>query len=335
MLDQSGRVIYVGKAKRTRARVLSYFRSQYPEEKAARILAATADIAWHYVPSEFAAYLGELRQIQRYRPVFNVRMNRPRRMAFVKVSDGPAPKIYVGNAPTAVDVKHYGPFGSARQLRDAVRELNLHLGLRDCATDMPINYPEQGDFFAPRRRAACLRHDLGSCLGPCGGFVTESDYRARVTTAVAFLEGRAIAPLDAVVAAMSNASDTDAFERAARWRDRFDALEWLFAEGNRARAAIDALSFVYVDPGAYGDDRIYVIKRATVRAAAPAPRTPIESEAFRALVAEHAGPEPNAGPIPANTIDETLLLMSWFRRHPAAVRKTIPLDQWLEQHPAH
>ena len=73
MLDGTGRIIYVGKAKRLRTRLLSYFRAEYPDDKAARILYAAADIAWDYVPSEFAAYLGELRQIRRHRPYFNHR----------------------------------------------------------------------------------------------------------------------------------------------------------------------------------------------------------------------------------------------------------------------
>ena len=65
MTDAGGRVIYVGKAKRLRTRLLTYFRAEYPDDKAARILYAASDIGWEYVPSEFAAYLGELRQIRR------------------------------------------------------------------------------------------------------------------------------------------------------------------------------------------------------------------------------------------------------------------------------
>jgi excinuclease ABC subunit C len=170
-------------------------------------------------------------------------------------------------------VSHYGR-RSAGQLRESVR-LNLELGLRG-ALDMPVVYAEQGDLFSAPRRAACLRYELGSCLGPCGGFVTQAAYEDRVGQALAFLEGRGIAPLDRVVDAMTRASDEAAFESAARLRDRFEALEWLFAAGSRIRAAIDALSFVYADPGTFGDDRVYVIRRATVRASAPAPHTPIE-----------------------------------------------------------
>jgi len=334
MTDTAGNVIYVGKAKRVRARLLSYFRARYPDDKAARILAAAGDIAWDYAPSEFAACLAELRQIRRFRPRFNVRMNRLGNVAFVKVSYGTAPKVYVGSTISGDAVRHYGPFRAAGRLREAVRVLNLELGLRDCALDMPVVFAEQGDLFRAPRRAACLRFELGSCLGPCGGFVTQGAYETRVTQALAFLEGRGIAPLDHVVNAMTSASEQTAFESAVRLRDRFEALEWLFAAGSRMRAAIDALSFVYVDPGAFGDDRAYVIRRATVRATAPAPHTPIEQAAFRSLVAEHAGPETGGGALPPDAIDEMVLLLNWFRRHPAALRRTTPLDVWLARESA-
>lgn len=334
MLDAAGQVLYVGKATRVRARLLSYFRARYPDDKAARILAAASDITWDYAPSEFAACLAELRLIRRHRPRFNVQMNRARSTVFVKVSGGPAPRIYVGATVGDGTVRHYGPFRSPGRLKEAVRVLNLELGLRDCALAMPIVYAEQGDLFAAPRRAACLRHELGSCLAPCGGFVTEAEYQARIERAAAFLEGTTIAPLDGIVSRMTDASDATDFEGAARVRDRFEALEWLFAAGNRMRAAIAALSFVYVDPGAFGDDRAYVIRRATVRASAPAPHTPIERAAFRALVSEHVGPEPDPGALPHEAIDEMVLLLNWFRRHPAALRRAVPLETWLERQSA-
>lgn len=334
MLDHTGRVLYVGKAKQLRTRLLSYFRARYPDDKQARILNAAHDIAWDYAASEFGALIAELRQIKRYRPPYNVRMNRSRGLAFVKVSGGAAPKIYVGSSPAPSDVRHYGPFRSVARLEEAVRVLNLQLGLRDCALDRPITYSEQGDLFTAGRRAGCLRYELGTCTGPCSGFVTEAAYRGQVDTAVAFLEGRGVAPIDTVVAEMTRASAAAHYEFAVKWRDRFDALEWLFAAGNQARAAIDALSFVYLDPGVCGDDVAFLIKRATVRATAPAPHTPIEMQAFRALVAEHAGPEPTVGPIPPAALDETVLLLSWFRRHPAALHRAVPLEEWLDRHPA-
>ena len=228
MTDPTGRVLYVGKAKRLRARLLSYFRATYPDDKAARILHAAHDIQWEYVPSEFAAYLSELRQIHRHRPHFNLRLNQTRRAVFVKLSGGPAPRITSGAAIGADDARCYGPFRSLGRTAEAVRTLADLLGLRDCAADMPIVFSGQGDLFDQSRRAACMRHEFGFCTGPCAGFVAEWDYRQRVETAVAFLEGRTIRPIDRVVSAMEAAAARSEFELAAKWREKFEQLEWLF-----------------------------------------------------------------------------------------------------------
>ena len=331
MTDPTGRVLYVGKAKRLRSRLLSYFRARYPDDKAARILYAAHDIAWDYVPSEFAAYLTELRQIRHQRPPFNVQLNRTRRVAFLTLSRSPAPRLGVTTNTTREDLRRYGPVPSPARAREAVRTLNDLLGLRDCRERMPIVYAAQGDLFAPERRAACIRHELGTCLGPCAGFVDDFVYLQRVEAVIAFLEGRAVAPLDIVIGQMTRRSDRGDFEDALRWRERFEHLEWLFGALNRSRGAIELLSFVYRDPGVYGDDRAYLIRRGVVRAMFPWPATPIEREAFQGVVADElAQPEAGPGPIPSATVDETLLLLSWFRKHPEALRRTEPLEAWVE-----
>lgn len=329
MVDATGRVLYVGKAKRLRNRLLSYFRATYPDDKAARILYAANDLHWDYVPSEFAAYLTELRQIQRHRPHFNLKLNRTRRAVFVKLSGGSAPRITSGVAIGADDARCYGPFRSFGRTAEAVRTLADLLGLRDCAASMPIVFAGQGDLFDQSRRAACMRHEFGFCAGPCAGFVAEWDYRQRVEGAIAFLEGRTIQPIDRVVAAMQEAARRADFELAARWREKFEQLEWLFGAIVRARTAVDLLTFVYRDPGAFGDDRVYVVRRGVVRATFPSPATPIEQEAFRGVLADElARPDIPPGPLPVDSIDELLLIMAWFRAHPEAFRRTTPLEQW-------
>jgi hypothetical protein len=67
-----------------------------------------------------------------------------------------------------------------------------------------------------------------------------------------------------------------------------------------------------------------------VRATFPYPSTPIEREAFRSVVAEELSqPEPSTGPLPGATVEETLLLLSWFRNHPEALRRAEPLESWI------
>ena len=147
---------------------------------------------------------------------------------------------------------------------------------------------------------------------------------------MAFLEGRTIQPIDRVVTEMQEAAAAARFELAARWREKFEQLEWLLAATSRARSARDLLSFVYRDPGEFGDDRVYLVRQGVVRAGFPFPATPIEREAFRAVVAEEtARPVESSGPLPLESLDEILLLMSWFRAHPEALRRTTPYADWL------
>jgi excinuclease UvrABC nuclease subunit len=160
--------------------------------------------------------------------------------------------------------------------------------------------------------------------------VAELEYRQRVETAIAFLEGRTIQPMDRVISAMQQASEAAEFEVAARWREKFEQLEWLLASTSRARSAIDLLTFVYRDPGDFGDDRVYLIRRGVVQASFPYPATPIEHEAFRGVIAQEvARADGPAGPLPLESIDEVLLMMAWFRAHPDALRRTTKYEQWI------
>ncbi len=105
MLDASGRVLYVGKAKSLRIRLLSYFQAKFPEDKGARILHSASDLSWEYASSEFAAHLAELREIRKWRPPYNVQMNRRRMAVFVAVSGGLAPKLSSTLSPSKPGVR--------------------------------------------------------------------------------------------------------------------------------------------------------------------------------------------------------------------------------------
>jgi excinuclease ABC subunit C len=196
--------------------------------------------------------------------------------------------------------------------------------------NMPMVFAGQTDLFDVERRAACMRHDFGFCTGPCAGFVTEREYLRRVDTAVAFLEGRTIQPLDRVINEMQQAADAGEFERATLWRERFERLEWLLAAIARARTAVDGLSFVYRDPGLKGDDRAYLIRQGVVLASYP---FPLDTDRAGSLPRGSEGCVVSSGALhraPAlKPLDEILLVMSWFRRHPQAFRRTTPLNSWV------
>jgi excinuclease ABC subunit C len=331
MLSADGEIVYVGKSKRVRSRLLSYFRCAYPEDKGARILREADRIEWDYTPSEFAALLEELRLIKRYRPRFNVAMKRDaRHFAFIKLTRGAAPKLLVVRGAGQDDAAiYYGPFQGALRVGEAVRELNDVLGLRDCALDRRMHFSDQRELFQIQPRTpGCIRYEVKKCLGPCVAGCSARDYTDRVSLARAFLDGTDDGPIRTLRHDMEAAAERLEFERAANLRDKLHRLESLKEQFIRFRFAVETLSFVYAVPGHEGDDRVYVIRRGRVRAESAAPRTIRERAQLRRTVAEvFDRTEHKGAQIPTHEIDELLLLSSWFRRFPGELaRTTAPAD---------
>ena len=333
-LDATGGVIYVGKAKDVRTRLLSYFTAPWPASKSARLIRCAADLRWRHVPSEFAALLEEQRLISSLRPPYNVSMNRYRAtLAFIKVTRGPVPRIVVSETARDPAALYYGPFRGRGPTADAVRTLADLLGLRDCADRQTMTFADQASLFDAPLAPACIRHELSTCLGPCAARVSADRYGAAVGDARAFLEGRSARPLDRLLDIMAGAAEAREFERAAAWRGRFDELTWLFGALARLRAAIEGLSFVYQVPDqtGNGEDRLYAIRHGVVRAIATPPRTPIEREAFAEtarLLSLDEGPAPAAHN--GSEMAQLLLVMSWFRRNPEEYEQTSPFRRWTD-----
>ncbi len=326
MIAADGEIVYVGKSKRVRTRLLSYFRCAFPEEKGARILRDAERIEWEYMPSEFAALLEELRLIKRFRPRFNVAMKRDgRNYCFIKITKAPAPKLLVVRGPGADDSAiYYGPFMGASGVADAVRELNDVLGLRDCAADQRMHFADQPELFEIfQRTPGCIRFEVKKCLGPCVGGCTVQAYDERVGLARAFLDGTDDGPIEYLRRDMEAASDRLEYERAATLRDKLKRLEALRGQFARLRFAVETLSFVYTVPGHGDDDRVYLIRRGRVRAETTLPKDPESARHLLGLIETVFSPtERDTGQIPTHEIDELLLLSSWFRRFPDELERT-------------
>jgi excinuclease ABC subunit C len=330
MLAEDGEVLYVGKSKRVRTRLLSYFRAAYPEEKGARIVREAHRIEWEYTPSEFAALLHELKLIKRFRPRFNVQMKRDaRHYAFIKLTRGGAPKLLVVRGAGSEDGGvYYGPFVGAERVGEAVRELNDALGLRDCPLDRKMYFADQRELFQlTPRTPGCIRYEIRKCLGPCVAACTVAEYDERVVLAKAFLDGADDGPMVALRAQMDGCAARLEFERAAAYRDKLRRLEALREQFARLRFAVETLSFVYTVPGHEGEDRVYLIRRGRVRHEQAAPRGAAERRRLAERVAEVFGAgERESGAVPAHEIDELLLLSSWFRRFPAELGRATNAD---------
>jgi len=316
MIDAKGRVVYVGKAKSLRCRLLSYFRENSRHPKAGKIVSHTRVLVWEQTADEFSALLRELELIQRLGPRFNV-LGRPglSRYHYVCVGKAPAAYAYTTAAPTGKELGCYGPLAARNKSEDAVRRLNDWFKLRDCPQTVPMVFADQGELFTEARGAKCLRFDLGTCAGPCAAACSRKDYGDGVRGVRAFLDGRDRTMLATIRRRMDEAVAGFAFEKATALRDRLQALEWIDDRLALLRRTRHRNSFVYPLAGPEGAVRWYLIHRGQVRAALPAPATAAERERTAALIRQTFARTAPPTVLSGGAVDSVLLVAAWFRRN--------------------
>ena len=316
MLDDKGRVVYIGKAKNLRARLLSYFRENSRDPKAGKIIKATRVLLWEETADEFAALLRELELIQRFRPRFNV-LGQPgyQQYHYLCLGKSPAPYVYVAKSPTGKELGCYGPLVKMYRSEDAARRLNDWYKLRDCPQTVPLAFADQGELFETDRGAKCLRFEIGTCHGPCAAACTSKDYQTSARVAKAFLDGRDRTVLRQLQATMEAAAAGFEFEKATAMRDRLQSLEWLDHRLTLLRRARDRNSCVYPLAGPDGKEQWYLIHRGQVRAVIAAPRTATEREHAASLIAATFADTRPQGLLPAGAVDSVLLVAAWFNKY--------------------
>jgi excinuclease ABC subunit C len=179
--------------------------------------------------------------------------------------------------------------------------------------------------MARSRAPGCLRHDLGTCAGPCIGAGNALLYREAADDIRTFLEGRSDVPVRLLEGAMQQAAEELAFEKAGVLRDRLEVVRWLHERVQHFHANVDRLTFRYHAVGHADTEWVYLIRRGTVRAEVRAPRTDEERESFDALVARvYDGTDPSGADVPTHDLDEFYLVASWFRRRPEEKKRARP-----------
>jgi len=331
IFDVDSRLVYVGKSVRVRSRLLSYFRAARGD-KAWELIREAGHIDWAYEPNEFAALLREMRLIHRHRPRYNVEHNRRRSYAFVKITAERAPRLLPVTRVAADGAEYFGPFPGVGAVRRTVLELGRVLGLRDCPGSTGVFFGDQLDAFGGLAPPRCLRAEFGSCLAPCCGRPTESEYRAAVRTARAFLTGHATRTLRELESRMRAAARRMDFEYARLLRDRLERLTRFSEDLTAFRGAVEDLSIVYRVPGYRGDDRLYLIRRGRLRRELPHPKSAVArgraAEAVRSVFGE---PEPGPPALSADEAAEVLLIARWFRLRPKERLRAATPAEWLHR----
>jgi excinuclease ABC subunit C len=214
MLDRAGEVLYVGKARKLKARVASYARGQGHSNRIARMIAETATMEFVTTETETEALLLETNYIKQFRPRFNVLMRDDKSFPYILVTaDHMAPQIVKHRGARNRKGDYYGPFASAWAVKRTIDALQKAFLLRTCSDS----------YFANRSRP-CLLHQIKRCAGPCTGEVSPEEYAGLVKEAKLFLTGKSAAVKQQMAAEMMKAADAMEYEKAARYRNRIAAL---------------------------------------------------------------------------------------------------------------
>jgi excinuclease ABC subunit C len=323
MLDATGKLIYVGKSKLLRNRLLSYFMPNNSDEKAGRIVQNAETIVWEKQPSDFAALLREQMLIRRFQPRMNVvGMPKRQQQAFVCLGNGPAEQFYLSRhfEPDARSCQ--GPFFGVGNLNRAVEILNRLYLLRDCSPKTPMLFTNQLQLFDLEMRAGCVRQEIGTCLAPCLRTCSRQQYSEQVEKGISFLTAQSTDVIRQVEQHMIKASAGQHFEHAARMREDVRILRWLANRLAGLKRARENYSFLYEIQGLDGRDIWYLIRKGGVEAAMARPKNATQWRSLRTQLAKwHC----SAGSVGAGYLrhEETIgLVTSWFQKQRDELLKT-------------
>jgi len=219
MMDKTGKVIYVGKAKKLKNRVSQYFQDSAGHSVKTRQMVAQVDrFDTIFVTSEFEALVLENSLIKRHAPKYNILLKDDKGYPFVRLSRETYPRFSLVNKIADDSAKYFGPFGGRSETRQALDAVCTALRLPTCSRKFPR------DIGAER---PCLNFHMGKCDGFCRSEMTAEEYNRRIQQACQLLEGKSKQLLREMTAEMEAEAEALRFEQAALLRDRINAISAL------------------------------------------------------------------------------------------------------------
>jgi excinuclease ABC subunit C len=234
--DANGRVLYVGKAKSIRKRVASHFTSR-ATRTADEFLSKVESIDFVATANEAEALLAEQNFIKQYRPPYNIRLRDDKSYPYIGISlDERFPRVYFTRERHRAERVYFGPFSSAKRVRETLDLLGKLFPYRTC------DGPEPGRASG----SPCLDYYIKRCQAPCVDYIGEEEYRANIDAIVSFLSGRYRAIERELEERMQEAAEAQEFETAAAFRNRLRAVRSLFERQRVANEAVGTLDVIAV-----------------------------------------------------------------------------------------
>ncbi len=240
--NRAGEALYVGKANSIRKRVASHFAGKGGGRGSgmggtAELIDRTDSIEFLVTGNEPEALLAEQSFIKRYRPRFNIRLRDDKSYPYVGVSlDEEFPRVYFTRERHRPNRAYFGPFSSAKRVRETLDLLGKLFQYRTCEG------PEPGR----RSGVPCLDYYIKRCQAPCVGYIDKEEYRGNIDRIVAFLSGRYKEIAGDLESKMEEASEAQDFERAALFRDRLNAVRSMMERQQVAGGSLGSADLIAV-----------------------------------------------------------------------------------------
>ena len=217
MKNKDKKIIYIGKAKKLKNRVSSYFGSHSNHSlKVIRMVENVDDFDYILVDTEFEALVLECSLIKQHMPKYNILLKDDKGYNYIKITKGDFPRISECKRIDDDGAEYIGPYISGFSVKQAVEETLKIFKLPRCNKKFPQEYGKS---------RPCLNGFMGLCCSPCAGRITQQDYVKTVEDALAFLKGGSKASVRDMTQKMNSLSEELKFEEAAKLRDRIRAIK--------------------------------------------------------------------------------------------------------------
>lgn len=246
--DDDGKILYVGKAKNLKKRVLSYFGQNVQSAKTRVMVSKIADIKFIVVESEADALLLENNLIKTLRPRYNIMLKDDKTYPWICIKNERFPRIFLTRRKVADGSEYYGPYPSvttAHVLLDMIREL---FPLRTCKADLSEKNIAEG------RIRPCLEYHIKRCAAPCAGFQSEEEYMEQIAMARELIRGHFSEVLSSLRKEMAGYAKALHFEKAQKIKEKISHLENYQARSTVAGTSVndvDVFSIVSDSEDAY------------------------------------------------------------------------------------
>ena len=217
--DDSGKIIYIGKAKDLRKRVSSYFTKQHDHRKTALLVRNIADIKHMVVQSEQDALLLENNLIKKYQPRYNIRLKDDKSYPWICVKNEPFPRVFKTRNLIRDGSRYFGPYTSYYTVQTLLDLFKSEYKLRTCKFNLSNQNIEEGKF------KVCLEYHIGNCEGPCEGLVSEERYNEAIDDITNILKGNVSGVIRHLEKVMQEKSKNLQFEDAMKIKEKYDSLK--------------------------------------------------------------------------------------------------------------